>query len=266
MRNPKLFLVAILVLAVGLAAGCGTRQVTKSETDRLDAIAAKIAEAERIGAPDCIPYREIARAKVQLEDARHELRESWWSSVEEGKKSMAAAEAAADEALAKARACVEAKKAKAVPPPPPPPPPPAPAPEPPPPPPPPAPAPPPPPPPPPPAPAVQEVTLGPVYFDFDKSFIREDAKPALQKVADYMKKNKDVKIRVEGNCDERGTSEYNMALGERRAASAKKYLVGLGVDEKRLTTISFGKEKPICAEHNEECWQKNRRGDFILQK
>ena len=267
MRNRKLFLVAILILAVGLAAGCGRRQITKSETDRLDAIAAKIAEAERIGAPDCIPYREIARAKVQLEDARHELSEDWArSSKEDAGKDMKAAEDAADQALAKARACVEAKKPKAAPPPTPPVSAPAPAPEPPPPPPPPAPAPPPPPPPPPPAPVVQEVTLGPVYFDFDKSFIREDAKPALQMVADYMKKNKDAKIRVEGNCDERGTSEYNMALGERRAASAKKYLVGLGVDEKRISTISFGKEKPICAEHNEECWQKNRRADFMRQK
>jgi peptidoglycan-associated lipoprotein len=110
------------------------------------------------------------------------------------------------------------------------------------------------------------VSLGPIYFDFDKSFIREDAKPALQKVADYMKTNKDAKIQVQGNCDERGTSEYNMALGDRRATSAKKYLAGLGVDAKRITTASFGKEKPICTEHNEECWQKNRRGDFVLQK
>jgi peptidoglycan-associated lipoprotein len=241
MRNRNLFLIAILVLAVGLAAGCAKRQLTKSETDRLDAIAAKIAEAERIGAPECIPYAELAKAKVALEDARHEMEEHSWSSKEEGSKDLKAAEAAADEALAKAKKCAEARKKAPEPAPPPP-----------------APA---------PAPAVEEkATLDPVYFDFDKSFIREDAKPALQKVADYMKKNKDAKIQVQGNCDERGTSEYNMALGDRRATSAKKYLAGLGVDGNRITTVSFGKEKPICTEHNEECWQKNRRGDFVLQK
>jgi peptidoglycan-associated lipoprotein len=267
MRNRNLFLIAILVLAVGLAAGCAKRQLTKSETDRLDAIAAKIAEAERIGAPECIPYAELAKAKVALEDARHEMEEHSWSSKEEGSKDLKAAEAAADEALAKAKKCAEARKKAPEPAPPPPAPAPAPAPAPEPPPPPPAPAPAPPPPAPAPAPAVEEkATLDPIYFDFDKSFIREDAKPALQKVADYMKKNKDAKIQVQGNCDERGTSEYNMALGDRRATSAKKYLAGLGVDGKRITTVSFGKEKPICTEHTEECWQKNRRGDFVLQK
>jgi peptidoglycan-associated lipoprotein len=251
MRNRNLFLVAILVLAVGLAAGCAKRQITKAETDRLDAIAAKIAEAERIGAPDCIPYADLAKAKVALEDARHELAEGHWASQEDAEKDLKAAEAAADTALAKAKKCAEARK---------PPPPPAPEPAPP-------PAPAPAPPPPAPAPKVEEkVSLDPIYFDFDKSFIREDAKPALQKSADYMKKNKDAKIQVQGNCDERGTSEYNMALGDRRATAAKKYLAGLGVDAKRITTVSFGKEKPICADHNEECWQKNRRGDFVLQK
>jgi len=114
---------------------------------------------------------------------------------------------------------------------------------------------------------VEEPTgLEPIHFDFDKSFIREDAKPALRKAADYMKKNPDVKLRIEGNCDERGTSEYNMALGDRRAASGKKYLTSLGIDAGRLSTVSYGKERPVCAEHNEECWQRNRRGDFMPQK
>jgi len=252
MRNHKLFLVAILVLAVGLAAGCGKRQITKSENDRLDTIAAKIAEAERIGSPDCIPYPEIARAKVLLEDARHELTEHWEKSAEDADKDVKTAEAAADDALAKAKACVAAKQPKEMPPPaaaPPPsslpgavPPPMAP-------------------------PVVEEkAALPPIYFDFDKSFIRDDAKPALQKVADYLKANKGAKIQVQGNCDERGTSEYNMALGDRRATSAKKYLAGLGVDGNRISTLSYGKEKPLCAEPNEDCWQKNRRGDFVLQK
>jgi peptidoglycan-associated lipoprotein len=254
MRNRNLFLVAILVLAVGLAAGCAKRQITKGETDRIAAIEAKIAEVERIGPPDCIPYAELAKAKVALEDAKHEMTEGNWRSQEDADRDLKSAEAAADAALAKARKCVEARKkpepAPAPAPPPPAPPAPAPA----------------PPPPPPPAKVEEKAALDPIYFDFDKSFIREDAKPALQKTADYVKKNKDAKIQVQGNCDERGTSEYNMALGDRRATSAKKYLVGLGVDEKRITTVSFGKEKPICTEHNEECWQKNRRGDFVLQK
>ena len=263
MRNRHLFRIAVLALAVAFAAGCAARQLTKSESDRIAAIEAKIAEAERIGAPECIPYKEIAKAKVALEDARHELSESNWKSEMEGNEQLKIAEAAADAALASAKKCAEARKKPEPEPPPPPAPAPAPAPEPPPPPATPAPA----PPPPAPAPAVEEkVTLDPIYFDFDKSFIRDDAKPALQKTADFLKKNKDAKIQIQGNCDERGTSEYNMALGDRRATSAKKYLAGLGVDAKRITTVSYGKEKPICTEHNEECWQKNRRDDFVLQK
>ena len=248
MRSHRLFLVAFIILGVGLlAAGCAKHQLTSSENGRLDAIAAKIAEAERIGAPDCLPYKELAKAKVALEHARHELIEHW----EAAEPDVKAAEAAADAALAKAKDCVEAKMKAMAPTPPPSPPMPAAAPE----------------PAPPPVPVLEDKAgLDPVYFDFDKSFIRDDAKPALQKVADYMKKNKDAKIQVQGNCDERGTSEYNMALGDRRANAAKKYLVGLGIDGKRLSTISYGKERPLCTEQTEVCWQKNRRGDFVLQK
>jgi peptidoglycan-associated lipoprotein len=247
MRNHKLLLAAFVLLAVGLlAAGCAKHQLTKSDTARLDAIAAKIAEAERIGAPDCIPYKDVAYAKVALEHAQHEMIERWETSEADVK----AADAAADAALAKAKACVAARPKPVVEAPPPPPPTPAPAPA-----------------PPPPPPMVEEkAELPPVYFDFDKSFIRDDAKPALQKVAEFLKKEKGAKIQVQGNCDERGTAEYNMALGDRRAASAKKYLVGLGVDGSRVSTISYGKEKPQCTEHNEGCWQKNRRGDFVVQK
>ncbi|HWS14995.1 MAG TPA: peptidoglycan-associated lipoprotein Pal, partial [Candidatus Methylomirabilis sp.] len=104
-----------------------------------------------------------------------------------------------------------------------------------------------------------------IHFDFDKSFIREDAKPKLSKVAEYMKKNKDAKILIEGHCDERGTSEYNMALGDRRANSAKKYLTALGINGKRLSTVSYGKERPLDPEHNEDAWAKNRRAVFVLQ-
>ena len=104
-----------------------------------------------------------------------------------------------------------------------------------------------------------------IHFDFDKSFIREDAKPALQKVADYLKKNTGASMVIEGHCDERGTSEYNMALGERRAESAKSYLVSLGVKSDGLSTVSFGEEKQIDTGHTEAAWAKNRRAHFVLR-
>lgn len=104
-----------------------------------------------------------------------------------------------------------------------------------------------------------------IRFDFDKSFIREDAKPTLTKVADYLKKNAGAKLTIEGHCDERGTAEYNMALGDRRADSARKYLVSLGVPAGALSTISFGKEKPLDPGHTEEAWAKNRRAHFVLK-
>jgi peptidoglycan-associated lipoprotein len=104
-----------------------------------------------------------------------------------------------------------------------------------------------------------------IRFDFDKSFIRDDAKPTLAKVAEYMKKNAGAKLSIEGHCDERGTSEYNMALGDRRADSARKYLASLGVSGNALSTVSFGKEKPLDPGHNEEAWAKNRRAHFVLK-
>ncbi|HYA88716.1 MAG TPA: peptidoglycan-associated lipoprotein Pal [Nitrospirota bacterium] len=111
--------------------------------------------------------------------------------------------------------------------------------------------------------AAVSAGLQPIYFDFDKSFIRNDARSTMQANAEWLKANPNVKIRIEGNCDERGTKEYNQALGQRRATSAKKYLTDLGISAKRITLISYGKEKPICSEHTEECWQKNRRDDFV---
>ncbi len=107
--------------------------------------------------------------------------------------------------------------------------------------------------------------LQPVYFDFDKSFIRQDARATMKANAEWLKANPKVKIKIEGNCDERGTREYNQALGQRRAASAKKYLTDLGISAKRISLISYGKEKPTCTEHTEECWQKNRRDDFVAE-
>ncbi len=105
-----------------------------------------------------------------------------------------------------------------------------------------------------------------IHFDFDKYDVREDAKPVLKAVADYLRKNSSYKILVEGHCDERGTSEYNLGLGDRRAKATKDYLVSSGVPSSRIDTISYGKEKPICAEHAEDCWEKNRRAHFVVMK
>ena len=105
--------------------------------------------------------------------------------------------------------------------------------------------------------------LKPVYFDYDKSFVRDDQKDAIRADAAWLKAHPRAKITIEGNCDERGTREYNQALGQRRAASAKKYLTALGVAGSRISLISYGKEKPVCTESTETCWQKNRRDDFV---
>ena len=104
-----------------------------------------------------------------------------------------------------------------------------------------------------------------IRFDFDKSAVRADAKPILSAVADYMKKNKGAKLLIEGHCDERGTSEYNMALGDRRAESARAYLASLGVPASALSTVSFGKEKPLDPGHTEDAWAKNRRAHFVVR-
>lgn len=105
----------------------------------------------------------------------------------------------------------------------------------------------------------------PVYFDFDESNIREDQVSRAIVNADFLKENPDVKIRIEGNCDPRGTNEYNNALGERRALSAKKYLQNLGVEAARMTTISFGEERILLHGHDELSWAQNRRDDFVIQ-
>ena len=112
---------------------------------------------------------------------------------------------------------------------------------------------------------AEVLKLQDIFFDFDRFFVRKEARPVLETNADYLKANKDSKILIEGHCDERGTSEYNMALGERRAQSAKKYLIDLGIDPSRISTISYGKEKPFCTDHNEGCWQENRRAHFTIK-
>jgi len=114
--------------------------------------------------------------------------------------------------------------------------------------------------------AAPEVTsLDTAYFDFDKYNLKPDAREALKKDADWLSKNPDKKAVIEGNCDERGTVEYNLALGQRRADSAAKYLIDMGIAKDRISTVSYGKERPVCKESNEECWSKNRRADVILK-
>ena len=124
----------------------------------------------------------------------------------------------------------------------------------------------PPPPPPPQGPSEDELFLREVrdaYFDYDKADIRPDARVALSTTADFLKRHPSIKATIEGHCDERGSTEYNLGLGDRRATAVKQYLVSLGVSADRLNIVSFGKEKPFCNEHNEACWQQNRRGHFV---
>ncbi len=103
-----------------------------------------------------------------------------------------------------------------------------------------------------------------IHFNFDKSDLEGDAKPVLRDIANILTKNQKLKILIEGNCDERGTREYNLALGDKRANSAKQYLISVGVPSANIETVSYGKEKPICTQSTEECWAKNRRDHFVL--
>ncbi len=103
-----------------------------------------------------------------------------------------------------------------------------------------------------------------INFDFDKFNLKPEAREILKQHADYLAKNADKNVTIEGHCDERGTSEYNLALGERRAKGAMKYLKGLGISEKRMKTVSYGEEKPLDPGQNEEAWAKNRRDHFVV--
>ena len=105
--------------------------------------------------------------------------------------------------------------------------------------------------------------MQPVFFDFDKYDIRDDQVPALQNNARVMKQNATVSVLIEGHCDERGTEEYNQALGERRAQAAKDFLATLGVAESRLSTLSYGETRPFAMGHNEDSWGLNRRAHFV---
>ncbi len=111
---------------------------------------------------------------------------------------------------------------------------------------------------------LESKLLKDIHFDFDKYDIRPGDAEILKANAALLMKQTTVKIQIEGHCDERGTTEYNLALGERRANSVKKYLTSLGMSADRISTISYGKEKPLDPDHNEEAWTKNRRAHFIL--
>jgi peptidoglycan-associated lipoprotein len=129
--------------------------------------------------------------------------------------------------------------------------------------------PPPPPPPPPPGPTAEELfsqNIKDIYFDYDKSNIRSDQESSVQADVSFLSQHSDINLTIEGHCDERGSIEYNLALGDRRANSVKEALTAAGVNASRIKTISYGKEKPFCNESNEACWQQNRRGHFVYQK
>ncbi len=111
---------------------------------------------------------------------------------------------------------------------------------------------------------LKESQFKTVYFDFDKFNLRPDAKAALDHNFGLLKSHTDVIIKIEGHCDERGTVEYNLSLGEKRARSAQDYLVGLGIKPSRVTIISYGKERPVDPRHNEDAWAKNRRDEFRI--
>ena len=103
-----------------------------------------------------------------------------------------------------------------------------------------------------------------IYFEFDKSTLTPAAQDNLLQKAEWLRENPDATVTIEGNCDDRGTSEYNLALGDRRAEAAKAFLVDLGIDPMRMTTISYGEERPVDPRQNEEAWAKNRRDHFVV--
>ncbi len=127
----------------------------------------------------------------------------------------------------------------------------------------------PPPPPPTPSPTDEDLfsqNIKDIYFDYDKSDVRADQQADLQADAQFLSQHPNVNFTIEGHCDDRGSTEYNLALGDQRASSVKNALTTLGISASRIKTISYGKEKPFCTEDNEACWQQNRRAHFVYQK
>ncbi len=129
----------------------------------------------------------------------------------------------------------------------------------------------PPPPPPPPAPkaTIEELfrtNVQDAFFDYDKSDIRTDARDALARTAEFLRAHPEIRVVVEGHCDERGSTEYNLGLGERRAQAVRQFMISLGVSAERMDTVSLGKERPFCTQSSEDCWQQNRRGHFVMAR
>lgn len=110
---------------------------------------------------------------------------------------------------------------------------------------------------------AMEDLRGPIYFDFDRSDLRSEAREELQRKAQVLRDYPEVRVRIEGHADERGTVEYNLALGERRADAARAFLIDLGIDPDRMTTVSYGEERPAVEASNEAAWQRNRRDEFV---
>ncbi len=114
--------------------------------------------------------------------------------------------------------------------------------------------------------ALKAAKLEPIYFDFDQWSIREDQKEVMVKNSQWLKANPNAKVRLEGHCDERGTAEYNLALGQKRADAARAFLEGMGIPSQRMATISYGEERPLDSGHTEAAWAKNRRVDVLAIK
>lgn len=106
--------------------------------------------------------------------------------------------------------------------------------------------------------------LGDVYFEFDKYDLMDEARGRLSKNAEFLKEYSKFIVTIQGHCDERGTNDYNIALGDRRANAAREYLVSLGISDSRIKTLSYGEERPVCTQSDEGCWSRNRRGEFHL--
>ncbi len=106
--------------------------------------------------------------------------------------------------------------------------------------------------------------LGDIYFEFDKADLTEESRARLARNAEWLRSNPQFSVTIEGHCDERGTNEYNLALGERRASAARDYVASLGVAGPRLRTISYGEERPKCTQSDESCWSINRRATFLV--
>ncbi len=111
---------------------------------------------------------------------------------------------------------------------------------------------------------MEQGLIGPVFYDFDKYDLKPEARERLAKNAEFMKAHPEFIFTIEGHCDERGTNEYNIALGDRRSNAAKNYVASLGIDSGRMKTVSFGEERPFCTESAESCWWRNRRAHFVI--